>query len=118
MADISSLLKSLPVFGELDDASLVAFAEGAGFHSIGPGITLYRAGERLERLLILKSGLVSLTSGEDSHAATLEFVRPVAFLWVPAVLLDRPSVASAHTMRRDDQDEKRAAIRMRGVAGF
>jgi CRP/FNR family transcriptional regulator, transcriptional activator FtrB len=97
MSDISSLLKSLPGFGELEDGLLAAFAEAADSQSIGAGVTLHRAGERLERLHILKSGLVSLTSGDDGHVATIEFVRPVGFLSAPAALLDRPCIASAHT---------------------
>jgi CRP/FNR family transcriptional activator FtrB len=98
MSEILSLLKSLPDFDELEDASLAAFIEGAGFHSIRAGVTLYRAGDRVDRLHILRAGLVGLTSGDDGRAATVEFVRPVGFLCVPAVLLDRPCVTSAHTM--------------------
>src|SRR5690348_1847003 len=98
MADASSLLRSLPGFGELGDVSLAAVAEGASFHSIGAGVTLYRAGDHPEHLHILRMGLVSLSSGEDADVATIEFVRPVGFLSAPAILLDRPLVTSAHTM--------------------
>jgi CRP/FNR family transcriptional regulator, transcriptional activator FtrB len=114
MPDILPLLKSLPAFADFDEAALAALANGAGFHHIGAGVTLYRAGDRPDRLLIVRAGLISLVSGEDDRAAAVEFVGPSGFLGAAAVLLDQPCVTSAYTMTPAEFVSLPAA-RLRGV---
>ncbi len=84
MADIVALLRSVPLFAELDDRTLVALSRRCVPRVVGEGFVLFRAGDRCTGLYLVAEGRVRIyrasTEGQEQTIAVEGAGRPVAEL--------------------------------------
>lgn len=59
-ADLGSLLRQIPIFGELDDPSIARLASHCVPRTVGTGFVLFTAGEACRGLYIIESGRVRI----------------------------------------------------------
>ena len=58
--DTASLLRQVPMFGELGDAAVARLAERCVERTVGPGVVLFTAGEECRGLYVVASGRVRI----------------------------------------------------------
>ncbi len=84
MADVSALLRAVPIFADLDDRTLAALSARCVPRTVGAGFTLFRTGDRCHGLYIVLEGQVRVyRSSPDGREQTLAVEgpgRPVAEL--------------------------------------
>lgn len=84
MADIVALLRAVPLFAELDEATLVALSRRCVPRVVGEGFVLFRAGDRCSGLYLVAEGRVRIyRASPDGHEQTIAVEgagRPVAEL--------------------------------------
>lgn len=59
-ADLGSLLRQIPIFGELDDPSIARLASHCVPRTVGTGFVLFTAGEACRGLYMIESGRVRI----------------------------------------------------------
>lgn len=94
-----SQFKAVPVFRDVDDATLAGLAVISALVTVPENTMLCRQGIQAERLLVLLEGQVALENTTPSGAsAVVEVVRPGGHFMLSAVLSGLPGLMSARTV--------------------
>ncbi len=93
------LLRTVPVFGELDGDSLEHAAAGSELFEAAAGDVLFRQGGLPESLYVLLDGQVSLIgSSADSSHTVIDILGPASSFVLANVLADEAYLMSAQTI--------------------
>ena len=101
MALTESILKSVPIFTDLDDASLELILSRARTLTYKKNTILMNEGESGECLYVIQSGLVKIyVSDEDGNEVILFVEGPGSYIGEISLLDDAPRTASAVTLEK------------------
>jgi len=99
MSDIVALLRDVPIFADLAEATLARIAGIGERRSVPAGTDLFRQGELPEVLHVLLEGQVALSgAAPDGAVAVVEVLTPVDMFILAAVLTDAPYLMSARAI--------------------
>lgn len=93
-------LQSAQAFEAVDLMSLRKIAEGAFFHQLPQGLTLFSEGAPPEFVFVLLDGTVQAISHLGQNDATLAIIRPIALLGASDVVLERAFRQTVRTISR------------------
>ena len=101
MTETADMLRSIPIFAELDDADLADLAGRCRQMTFKRNSVLMTEGEPGESLILIKSGSAKVfVSDEDGHELVLYVEGPGSYIGDIALLDDAPRSASVVTLEK------------------
>jgi CRP/FNR family transcriptional activator FtrB len=99
MDELLTALRRAPAFAELDEAALAAVTREAELQEFASGATIWEQGTVPLHVQILLDGRVGLTVASEAIGTTiLDVLEPVDILFLPAVLMNAPTVMGARAL--------------------
>ncbi|MCB1487649.1 MAG: cyclic nucleotide-binding domain-containing protein, partial [Bauldia sp.] len=96
--DELTLIRALPLFADIDEASFDSLMHAAYFQRFPESVELITEGDVPDFLHVVVAGMVELTTAGNGRETVIEIVRPIETFILAAVVRDQPYLMSARTL--------------------
>jgi len=96
--DERTLIRALPLFADVDEASFDSLMHAAYFQRFPESVELIAEGDSPDFLHVVVAGMVELTAAGNGRETVVEIVRPIETFILAAVVRDQPYLMSARTL--------------------
>lgn len=99
-ADETPLIRTLPLFREMEDANFEALMRGSYVHTFPPQIELITEGDPSDFLHVVIEGGVELFARWNGRETVMATIRPISTFILAATIRDAPYLMSARTLEK------------------